>query len=145
MPDCSGYGFEMGISLCVDSAVGNGEIADLTVTFTDINFVDAPIQQGDVGVSNWDGNRLELDITDRIREFHGFGLTNCGVITASLTIIPDGGTNTGTLLIEFTFDQCAANAEDYYAQIFENCGGAGPHVISEMATYTLDQAATCVG
>ena len=144
MPDCSGYGFGQGISLCVNGAVGNGSIADLFITFSSTTS-ESPIGAGELMEPNWNGKQIEIDITDNMVFHHGFAVADCTIISAKLTIIPDGGTNTGTLLIEFTFDQCVASTEDYHAQIFENCGGAGPHVISEMATYTLDQAAPCVG
>ena len=141
MPDCSGYGFGVDIRLCVNDAVGNGKSANLLVAFLDTTAGESPITAGGVEVLGWNGNRLELDITPHIVSHHGFAVADCNVKSAKLTVTPDGGSNTGTLLIEFTFDQCVASTEDFHPQIFENCGGAGPHVISEMGTYVLDQAA----
>ena len=139
MPDCTGYGFGVDITLCVNGPVGNGNRADLTITLNNTvrdNFTETPVVR-----FNWDGRRLEVPLSLS----SGFNTADCTTREAKLTIIPDSGVNTGTLLLEFTLDDCSAAGGPSLPQVFENCGGAGPHVISEMSTYTLDQDATCVG
>lgn len=139
MPDCSGYGFGVDISLCVNGPVGGGSNATLFITMTNTfrsNFDSSTINR------NWDGSRTKFIFSGDELDFYGFNSVNCTTKEFALTIIPDAKANTGKLLLEFTLEGCSAAGFDK-PQVFENCGGAGPFVISEMSTYVLDQASTC--
>ncbi len=134
MADCSGYGIGTRFTLCVDGPVGNGKRANLTILIDDAGRyqfnTDTPIV-----VSNWDGSALKINLDSKLSD--GLNLADCDV-TANLKVTPKGGTNGGTLLLEFVMSNCLNSG---YPQIFENCGGAGPHVISEMSTFSLESAA----
>ena len=136
MPDCSGYGIAAQIDLCVDGPVGLGQRANLTVTIRNTTMGNFMNPAPSVMVSDWDGSEVKLDITSFLS--NGLNTANC-TTTASLTITPDDGTNTGTMLLEYVFTDCMPQpGSDFEARVFENCGGAGPHVVSEMMMFTLD-------
>ena len=141
MPDCSGYGFGVEITLCVDGPVGDGNEANLTILFSNAAGISAPSTfDFDPIMTTWDGSVLEVDLTDKID--NGFAFANCATKLAKLTIIPDNGPTQGQLLIEITLSDCGAAPNNFsYPQVLENCGNAGPHIISAMSTYNVDQDA----
>lgn len=134
MADCSGYGIGTRFTLCVDGPVGNGNKANLTIYITNAGryqfFTGSPVL-----VNNWDGSRLKVNLDSLVAD--GLDNANCDM-TTTLEVIPTGGTNGGTLVLEFLMSNCAAATSSSGPQVFENCGGAGPHVISEMSTFSLE-------
>jgi hypothetical protein len=136
MADCSGYGFGATIQLCVSGPVGNGNKANLQISFDNtgnFNFDESEV----ITVSNWDGKEVVADITPALVTFSaGYSSSNC-TVTAQVTVTPTKD-NMGTILVEFMFTDCGPTAQTYNAEVFENCGGVGPHTISEMSTFTLD-------
>ena len=139
MPDCSGYGFGLDITLCVNGQVGHGQSASITFVINETsrsNFSTSSINRF------WDGSRTVYDVTSSF-SLYGYSSSNCTTKKARITIIPDANKITGKLLIEFELDGCGPASQSYYPQVMENCGGSGPFIISEMATYSLDQS-VCV-
>lgn len=133
MADCSGYGIGARFTLCVDGPVGNGNKANLTIYVSN-----AGMNQFNTGtpivVNNWDGSRVKVNLDSLVAG--GFDNANCDM-TTTLEVIPKGGTNGGTLKLEFLLTNCGPGGSGD-PQVFENCGGAGPHVISEMSTFSLE-------
>lgn len=135
MADCSGYGIGVKFQLCVDGPVGNGKKANLIIYIDNAGRYSFD-ENTPIEVSNWDGSALKLDVTALVR--YGFDDANCSEMVATLSVIPDGGSDGGKLLLEFALNNCDEATNSYDPQVFENCGGPGPHLISEMSTFKLD-------
>jgi hypothetical protein len=137
MPDCSGYGFGINITVCVNGQVGDGNSATVSFVISETlnsNFSSTTINRG------WNGSRTVYDVSSELSS-QGYSAANCTTKKARITIIPDANKITGKLLIEFELDGCGPASQSYDPQVMENCGGTGPFIISEMTTYTLDQVA----
>ncbi|GHA18752.1 hypothetical protein GCM10008090_30450 [Arenicella chitinivorans] len=134
MADCSGYGIGVRFFLCVDGAVGNGKKANLTISISNQGRYSYDTSSP-ITVPNWDGSALSVNLDNLLT--YGFSNANCDIKT-TLKIKPDGGSNSGTLLLEHVLTNCGPATTSYYPQVFENCGGVGPHVISEMSTFSLE-------
>ncbi|MCP3951992.1 MAG: hypothetical protein GY697_07205 [Desulfobacterales bacterium] len=134
MTDCTGYGFSSQMNLCLRGPVGKGHKANLDIKTGNASGWEF---NGDtITVPDWDGRKVEVDLTSALT---GSGLSGaiCDV-EARLTITPDSkNTYSGTMLLEFIFTNCVDdNSND--PNVYEECGGAGPHIVSEMSTFTLD-------
>lgn len=136
MADCSGYGIATEILMCVNGPVGNGNRADLLITISNTSGDD--FKEELLTVEDWDGTSVTVDISSDLNDFDGFTTANCDLQSATLSVLPDGGGNSGKLIMKFVLANCGEAAESGLPQVFENCGGAGPHVISEISTFTLD-------
>lgn len=137
MTDCTGYGFGNQINLCLKGAVGNGNTADLDIQIDNTgrsNFDDSQT----VTVSDWDGNKVVVDLTS-ILGFYGFNDSLC-TVNARLTITPDTSTS-GTMLLEFKLTNCVSGGSP---NAYVECGGAGPHIISEMSTFDFSGSACII-
>lgn len=143
MSDCTGYGVRTLIDLCVSGPVGDNNTATLQIRISDVGGGQTFNGGAIVLVPDWDGRRRKVDVTGTLNlaEDYSFPGANCD-LTAFLTIIPSGQGASGTLLLEFVFANCAPNANGVSRNgpdVFNLCGGAGPHIVSEMSTFTLSE------
>ncbi|MFZ0485494.1 MAG: hypothetical protein WAL83_00705 [Arenicellales bacterium] len=134
MSNCSSYGFNQGIEVCVDGAVGNGNTARLDVWLADSPrvyfFGAAPLHVGHV--NNWDGSAVH---------FSGFTYSSwggCDVTSSRITVelVADNTVNVG---LEIGVNNCTSG------DIYNACGGSGPFTISDSFTAPLSLGAPCNG
>ena len=139
MSDCSGYGIFADVAICVDGPVGKGAKADLNIELSNPTntyaFNPSSIY---LYFPDWDGSEIIIDLLERNYLSSGLNTANCTVDSATLRISPDnGGSNMGEVEIQYVLSDCAPISSNFPARVFENCGGAGPHVISETRVFTL--------
>ena len=143
MSDCTGYGINQQIYLSTDGGVGNGATANLTIRIENgvsPFYVDNFDTSKTVVVNNWDGSDITVDVTSLLIEdgYYSFVGASCD-LEARLTIMSRGDNRYGTMLLEFIFTNCVSDFGTYgVAQVFDNCGGAGPHVVSQMQNFYLE-------
>lgn len=162
--NCTGYNFFPSIRLCTTGPVGDGQTADLFVdVFSDVVLASLSTET----VQAWDGAEVVVDFTSAVGTsfFAAFSEnfdSSCEITSAQLTITPDStdGT-TGLLTLEIVINGCEdLNATTTTSSpgttagptstpaplvtVFENCGGAGPHTITEMTAFDLSGSAFCV-
>lgn len=157
MSNCTGYSFDVSINLCAQDPLGDGGSSDLNLN------ISTGFMWGSTVIPAWDGKELVIDlIADPNITVVDFNTDDdrCDVEGAVITLIPDDvNTNTGMALLEITVNNCdgppmttspilgaststtTTPAPDQYVD--ENCGGSGPHVLSEMIPITLDTSAGC--
>lgn len=143
MTDCSGYGFSDAVSVCTSGPVGGGNTATLTM---DINSSgsNTNFNNQQITIPAWDGSNISVDVTSLLTSDSGFSSANCTSVSANLSLLSQGDGRQGYVLIEYTLDGCSAAQQNYYPQVSENCGGTGPHVISQMQSIYFGDSVICV-